>query len=117
MRISDWSSDVCSSDLIQGAFREVADALAGRRWLAEQVAAQVRAPAAQRAIADLARTRYREGVANYLEVLDAERNLFIAAQTLIKLPRAELDALVSMYVALGGGQQGRAEERGRGKER
>src|SRR3546814_6654717 len=69
---------------IQGAFREVADALAGRRWLAEQVAAQVRATAAQRAIADLARTRYREGVANYLEVLDAERNLFIAEQTLIQ---------------------------------
>src|SRR3546814_10306425 len=46
---------------IQGAFREVADALAGRRWLAEQVAAQVRATEAQRAIADLARTRYREG--------------------------------------------------------
>src|SRR3546814_8102757 len=100
MRISDWSSDVCSSDLertIQGAFREVADALAGRRWLAEQVAAQVRATAAQRAIADLARTRYREGVANYLEVLDAERNLFIAEQTLIQLRRAELDALVSLY--------------------
>ncbi|APL96351.1 RND transporter [Sphingobium indicum B90A] len=91
---------------IQGAFREVADALAGRRWLAEQVAAQVRATAAQRAIADLARTRYREGVANYLEVLDAERNLFIAEQTLIQLRRAELDALVSLYVALGGGQQG-----------
>ncbi|MFD2502403.1 TolC family protein [Rhizorhabdus histidinilytica] len=77
-----------------------------RRWLAEQVAAQVRATAAQRAIADLARTRYREGVANYLEVLDAERNLFIAEQTLIQLRRAELDALVSLYVALGGGQQG-----------
>src|SRR3546814_1208020 len=62
--------------------------------------------AAQRAIADLARTRYREGVANYLEVLDAERNLYIAEQTLIQLRRAELDALVSLYVALGGGQQG-----------
>src|SRR3546814_7646229 len=80
----------CALPIFQGAFREVADALAGRRWLAEQVAAQVRATAAQRAIADLARTRYREGVANYLEVLDAERNLFIAEQTLIQLRRAEL---------------------------
>src|SRR3546814_11607956 len=139
MRISDWSSDVCSSDLsislpifdwgarkgnlsvaearediaiaeyertIQGAFREVADALAGRRWLAEQVAAQVRATAAQRAIADLARPPYRAGVANYLEVLDAARNLFIAAQTLIHLRRAALAALVSLYVPLGRGQQG-----------
>jgi len=88
---------------VQEAFREVADALAGRRWLAEQVAAQLRATEAQRAIADLARTRYREGVANYLEVLDAERNLFVAEQTLIQTRRTELDNLISLYVALGGG--------------
>jgi multidrug efflux system outer membrane protein len=88
---------------VQQAFREVADALAGRRWLAEQVAAQIRATDAQRQIAHLARTRYREGVANYLEVLDAERNLFTAEQALIQLRRGELDNLVSLYVALGGG--------------
>ena len=88
---------------VQQAFREVADALAGRRWLAEQVAAQLRATEAQRQIASLARTRYREGVANYLEVLDAERNLFAAEQALIQLRRIELDNLVSLYVALGGG--------------
>lgn len=88
---------------VQGAFREVADALAGRRWLAEQVAAQVRATEAQRAISHLAQVRYREGVANYLEVLDAERNRFSAEQALIQLRRAELDNLVSLYVALGGG--------------
>lgn len=88
---------------VQRAFREVADALAGRRWLAEQVAAQVRATEAQRAIARLARTRYREGVANYLEVLDAERNLFSAEQALIQIRRSELENLVSLYVALGGG--------------
>jgi multidrug efflux system outer membrane protein len=88
---------------VQQAFREVADALAGRRWLAEQVAAQLRATEAQRQIAFLARTRYREGVANYLEVLDAERNLFTAEQALIQVRRTELDNLVSLYVALGGG--------------
>lgn len=88
---------------VQQAFREVADALAGRRWLAEQVASQLRATEAQRQIAYLARTRYREGVANYLEVLDAERNLFTAEQALIQIRRSELDNLVSLYVALGGG--------------
>lgn len=109
LSVAEAREDIAVADYertIQGAFREVADALAGRRWLAEQVAAQVRATVAQRAIAELARTRYREGVANYLEVLDAERNLFIAEQTLVQLRRAELDALVSLYVALGGGQQG-----------
>lgn len=88
---------------VQQAFREVADALAGRRWLSEQVGAQLRATEAQRQIAFLARTRYREGVANYLEVLDAERNLFTAEQALIQVHRSELDNLISLYIALGGG--------------
>ena len=97
---------------VQQAFREVADALAGRRWLAEQVEAQLRATEAQRQIAMLARTRYREGVANYLEVLDAERNLFTAEQTLIQVRRNELDNLVTLYVALGGGEMERSAQPG-----
>lgn len=88
---------------IQGAFQEVANALAGRRFLSEQVTAQERATVAQRQIADLARTRYREGVANYLEVLDAERNLFDAEQALLQIRRTQADNLISLYVALGGG--------------
>jgi multidrug efflux system outer membrane protein len=88
---------------IQTGFQEVADALAGRRYLAEQVAAQERNTIAQRRIADLARTRYREGVVDYLQVLDAERNLFSAEQTLLQVRRAEIANLVSLYVALGGG--------------
>lgn len=88
---------------IQTAFREVADALAGRRYLAEQVAAEERGTRAQREIAELARTRYLEGVVSYLEVLDAERNLFAAEQALLTLRRAQADNLVSLYVALGGG--------------
>jgi multidrug efflux system outer membrane protein len=88
---------------IQAAFQEVANALAGRRYLAEQVAAQERGTLAQRQIADLARTRYREGVVGYIEVLDAERNLFAAEQALVQLRRAEVDNLVELYVVLGGG--------------
>jgi len=74
-----------------------------RRYLAEQVAAQERGLAAQRAIADLARWRYQEGAVRYLEVLDAERNLFATEQTLLQLRRAEVGNLVALYVALGGG--------------
>lgn len=88
---------------IQIAFQEVSDALAGRRYLAEQVAAQERGTLAQRHIADLARKRYREGVVGYLEVLDAERNLFAAEQTLLQVRRAEAANLITLYVALGGG--------------
>jgi multidrug efflux system outer membrane protein len=89
--------------VVQTAFQEVADALAGRRFLAEQEAAQERNTDAQRRIADLARTRYREGVVSYLEVLDAERNLFAAEQALLQVRRAEAANLVALYVALGGG--------------
>jgi len=88
---------------VQTAFQEVADALAGRRYLAEQVAAQGRALTAQRDLAELADLRYRNGVADYLEVLDAQRNLFSAEQTLVETRREQQANLVTLYVALGGG--------------
>jgi multidrug efflux system outer membrane protein len=88
---------------IQVAFQEVSNALAGRQHLAEQVAAQERGTVAQRQIAALARTRYLEGVVSYIEVLDAERNLFASEQQLLRLRRANTENLVSLYVALGGG--------------
>ena len=91
----------------------VADALLGepRRghplvafgWLAEQVAALTQGVAAQERITRLARLRYREGVADYLEVLDAERNLFTAQQQLLTTQRAFLQNGTSLFVALGGG--------------
>ncbi|MDQ2665815.1 MAG: efflux transporter outer membrane subunit [Gemmatimonadota bacterium] len=88
---------------VQVAFQEVSNALAGRRFLAEQVAAQERGTVAQRQIAALARTRYLEGVVSYIEVLDAERNLFASEQTLLQLRRAEADNSVALYITLGGG--------------
>jgi len=88
---------------VQIAFREVSDALANRRYLAEQIVAQQRAVDAQSALTRLARLRYQNGVAQFLEVLDAERNLFAAQQTLVQLQGAQLSSLVSLYAALGGG--------------
>lgn len=88
---------------VQGAFREVADTLAGRRYYGEQIASQERGLIATQRIARIARLRYQEGVAGYLEVLDAERNLFASEQALISLRRAQAENLVSLYVALGGG--------------
>jgi multidrug efflux system outer membrane protein len=88
---------------IQVAFQEVSNALAGRRYLADQVAALERGTAAQRQIAALAHTRYLEGVVSYIEVLDAERSLFAAEQALLQLRRVQADNLVALYVALGGG--------------
>jgi len=95
---------VANYDLaVQTAFREVSDGLAGRRWLAEQVVTLEQAVLAQEEIARIAHARYREGVADYLEVLDAERNLFSARQNLLATRRAYHQNAVSLYVALGGG--------------
>lgn len=88
---------------IQTAFREVADALAARRWLAEQIAAQERGLIAERDRAELADLRYRNGVADYIEVLDAQRQLFAAEQQLVQTRQAQLSNAVALYVALGGG--------------
>jgi len=88
---------------IQVAFREVADALAERRWLTLQVAAQQATLAAQMERTRLAGLRYQNGAAPYLEVLDAERDRFIAEQELVQLRRAQLASSVNLYAALGGG--------------
>ena len=97
---------------VQTAFREVSDALAGRRYLAEQVETLERALAAQERIARIARLRYREGVADYLEVLDAERNLFNAQQQLLLTRRAWLQNRATLFVALGGGMAANIPEPG-----
>lgn len=89
---------------IQTAFQDVADALAGRRYIADQILAQERAVAAQERLAETARLRYANGIAIYLEVLDAERNLFSAQQSLLQLRGANLRNQVALYSALGGGQ-------------
>ena len=88
---------------VQNAFREVSDALVGRQRYREQITAQERAVAAQRRLAETAILRYDNGIAIYLEVLDAERNLFSAEQQLIRLRATELQNGVSLYTALGGG--------------
>ncbi|WP_230280086.1 efflux transporter outer membrane subunit [Croceicoccus sp. Ery15] len=96
--------EVANYDMaVQTAFREVSDALAGRRWLTEQVAVLERTVAAQEEIDRISTLRYREGVTDYLEVLDAERSLFSAQQDLITTRRALLQNGATLYVALGGG--------------
>ena len=88
---------------VQEAFQEVADALVARRRYAEQIAAQTRTVSAQQRLARTARKRYDNGIAIYLEVLDAERNLFSAEQSLLQLQATQLQNDVTLYTSLGGG--------------
>lgn len=88
---------------IQTAFREVADALAARATLVDEIVAQGDLVAADREALELAQRRYTRGVADYLDVLDAQRELFAAQQSEIALRLQEASNLVSLYKALGGG--------------
>jgi multidrug efflux system outer membrane protein len=90
---------------IQSAFRDVADALSAQQWLAEQIAIQRRAVAAQQERARLVQMRYERGSASFLEVLDAQRDLLTAEQLLVQERRALLSSRVALYAALGGGSQ------------
>lgn len=88
---------------VQTAFGEVADALAERAHVDEQLDAQrALVDASQRAwtLADL---RYRNGVDSYLDALTAQRTLYSAQQDLITLQLAEASNRVALYKVLGGG--------------
>lgn len=90
---------------VQTAFREVADALSARHWLAAQVRLAQATLVAQVERARLTRMRYDNGSAPYFEVLDAQRDLLAAEQQLVQTRRALLSSRVSLYAALGGGSQ------------
>lgn len=88
---------------IQTAFREVADALAGRATLADQLQALREQVTAETDRLRLAELRYRSGVASFLDVLDAQRSLFAAQQAEAQTRLALQQNRVALYAALGGG--------------
>jgi len=85
------------------AFREVEDALVAVRTAREQREAQVQQVEALRSALHLANLRYQGGLANYLDVLVAQRNLFEAEVALTDTHRLHLVSIVRLYKALGGG--------------
>ena len=88
---------------IQTAFREVADVLAQRGTINEQLAAQQSLSDASAESYRISLTRFEQGIDNYLTVLDAQRSLYIAQQGLIGVRLAKLNSLVTLYKVLGGG--------------
>lgn len=85
------------------AFREVEDSLITYRKAGEQRLSEANRVVAERKVLDLAETRYRGGVAAYLEVLDAQRSLFGAELDEAQAIRDHLVGLIRLYKALGGG--------------
>src|SRR5690606_32255543 len=90
---------------IQGAFREVADALAERGTLGEELDARQMLLAAARESHRLSGARYQAGVDSFLVLLDAQRTLYAAEQELIATRLAEAANRVMVYKVLGGGWQ------------
>ena len=88
---------------IQTAFREVADALAQRGTIDDQVAAQQSLTNATAESHRLSQARFEKGVDSYLTVLDSQRSLYGAQQNLISTRLTKLSNLVTLYKVLGGG--------------
>jgi multidrug efflux system outer membrane protein len=88
---------------IQTAFREVADALATRATIADQLDAQVAlVDAAQKAF-DLAQARFKSGVDPFLTTVVSQRALYAAQNGLVAVQLAALTSRITLYRVLGGG--------------
>ena len=85
------------------AFREVEDSLVAVRTVRVQTDAQQQQVTALQSALKLAELRYKGGLANYLDVLVARRNLFEAELSLTGTRRLHLVSVVQLYKALGGG--------------
>jgi multidrug efflux system outer membrane protein len=85
------------------AFREVEDSLVGLRQSTLKRGSEGERVTAERQVLGLAELRYRGGVAAYLEVLDAQRELFDAELSETSARREELVSFIQLYKALGGG--------------
>jgi len=88
---------------IQTAFREVADALAQRGTIDEQLRARASRVDAAGAAYKLSDARYRSGVDPFLTSLDAQRTFYAAQQNLVQTRLDAASNLVELYRALGGG--------------
>ena len=85
------------------ALREVEDSLVGLKKAGEQRGSQQKRVEAERKVVELSELRYRGGVAAYLEVLDAQRSLFNAEIDETSSMSEQVNSLIRLYKALGGG--------------
>jgi len=97
---------------IQGAFKEVADALASRGTLGDRMEAQQSLVDATAKTYRLSNIRYAKGIDIYLNVLDAQRSLYAAQQGLTSIRLAKLANQVRLYAVLGGGSDSNTPHKG-----
>ena len=106
LKVSEVDRDIAVAryeKTIQTGFREVADALARRGTIDDQLAATQALTDATAETHRLSLARYDSGVDSYLNVLDSQRSLYGAQQNLIAARLARLANLITLYKVLGGG--------------
>ena len=106
LRVSEAQRDIAVAQYeksVQSAFRDVADALAGRATLVDQLSAQQAETDAEAARFKLSNLLFTNGVASSLDQLDAQRSLFASQQALVSVKLALLQNRIAVYRALGGG--------------
>ncbi|MCY3968729.1 MAG: efflux transporter outer membrane subunit [Acidobacteria bacterium] len=98
--------DAAEANWLQTAlagFAEVESGLVAERMLAEQARALERAANESREAERLAEGRYRQGLVDYLQVLDSQRTSFQSESQLLAARRQQLESRTDLILALGGG--------------
>ena len=88
---------------IQTAFREVADTLDAKATYDDQIQATEDLVKASQRNLELSDLRYQNGIESLLQLVDAQRTLFTAEQSLLQARLQRLNNLVQLYKSLGGG--------------
>ncbi|TXL74828.1 efflux transporter outer membrane subunit [Vineibacter terrae] len=91
---------------ILSSFRDVDTALSAIDQFRQQYAYNLQARTESREAYRLAELRYRAGTIDFLTVLDAQRTVLVAEDALAQSQLAHINAVVSLYQALGGGWSG-----------
>jgi len=88
---------------VQTAFREVADALARRGTIADQLEAQTSLRDNAQGAYRLSEARFKAGIDQFLTTLDSQRSYYSAEQSLLSTRLVQESNAVELYRALGGG--------------
>ena len=88
---------------IQVAFSEVFTQFQARKARRSEIIANNKLVRAQKKRQNLAQVRYDAGLASYIEVLDSQQNSFASEQSLLEAQRGEVESIIQLYKALGGG--------------
>jgi multidrug efflux system outer membrane protein len=90
---------------VLAAFRDVEDSVSALRYLADQAAVTKQGVTASRQAARLSLLRYKQGITDYFEVIDAQRTLLDLEIQDAQLETGRFVSTVLLVKALGGGWQ------------